>query len=360
MKKKLVTLVLLGLLLLSGGLGMLTGHRELSLGERRKLAQWPKLTGAALLSGSFTSSADKAAADQFPFREFFRRGKALYVTYVLGQPDNNGIYVTDDSAAKLDYPLSQSSLRHAIDRIQNIVDNYLSGTQVRCYYSVIPDKNYFLGNSLGYPVMDYDRLLDELSRSLSMTYLDLFETLSPEDYYRTDPHWRQECLEPVASSLARGMGLPFSSAFETVTLGRFSGAYAGQSALPLEPDSLCYLENETLRGCTAYDPVSGDPVPIYDPDKLDSRDPYDLFLGGALPLVVLENPNGPAGRELVLFRDSFGSSLAPLLAASYSKITLVDLRYMDSSLLGNYVTFSHQDVLFLYSTLLLNSSQSLR
>ena len=76
--------------------------------------------------------------------------------------------------------------------------------------------------------------------------------------------------------------------------------------------------------------------------------------------MVLENPNGPAGRELVLFRDSFGSSLAPLLAASYSKITLVDLRYMDSSLLGDYVTFSHQDVLFLYSTLLLNSSQSLR
>ena len=63
---------------------------------------------------------------------------------------------------------------------------------------------------------------------------------------------------------------------------------------------------------------------------------------------------------MVLFRDSFGSSLAPLLLQGYRKVTLVDIRYMDPKLLSNYVNFQNADVLFLYSTLVLNSSGALR
>ena len=61
----------------------------------------------------------------------------------------------------------------------------------------------------------------------------------------------------------------------------------------------------------------------------------------------------------MIFRDSFGSSLAPLLIEGYEKITLVDIRYMHSNLLPNYIEFTDQDVLFLYSTMVLNSSSML-
>ncbi|MBQ7871482.1 MAG: hypothetical protein IJ357_05025, partial [Oscillospiraceae bacterium] len=65
-------------------------------------------------------------------------------------------------------------------------------------------------------------------------------------------------------------------------------------------------------------------------------------------------------RHLILFRDSFGSSLAPLLLDSYGKITLVDLRYVSSALLDGLVDFTDADVLFLYSTTLLNSGSILK
>ena len=61
-----------------------------------------------------------------------------------------------------------------------------------------------------------------------------------------------------------------------------------------------------------------------------------------------------------MFRDSFGSSLAPLLASGYRTITLVDLRYITSAELGKYLEVTDQDVLFLYSTLLLNNSMAMR
>ena len=55
-----------------------------------------------------------------------------------------------------------------------------------------------------------------------------------------------------------------------------------------------------------------------------------------------------------------GSSLAPLLASGYAKITLVDIRYISPNLLGRFVDFGGKDVLFLYSTSVLNSSELLK
>ena len=85
-----------------------------------------------------------------------------------------------------------------------------------------------------------------------------------------------------------------------------------------------------------------------------------MYLSGARSLLTIENPNAATGRELILFRDSFGSSIAPLLVSDYAKVTLVDLRYIQSDYLGQFLTFSGQDVLFLYSTLVLNSSAAIK
>ena len=75
---------------------------------------------------------------------------------------------------------------------------------------------------------------------------------------------------------------------------------------------------------------------------------------------MIENPAATTNRELIVFRDSFGSSLVPLLVEGYAKVTLIDIRYVTSAYLGNFVDFHGQDVLFLYSTLLLNDSLALR
>ena len=67
-----------------------------------------------------------------------------------------------------------------------------------------------------------------------------------------------------------------------------------------------------------------------------------------------------ASGTLLMFRDSFGSSLVPLLAEGYARITLVDIRYVAPERLGMWLTFDNQDVLFLYSTPVLNNSETLK
>ena len=81
------------------------------------------------------------------------------------------------------------------------------------------------------------------------------------------------------------------------------------------------------------------------------------FLSGSLALVTITNPGASSDKELVLFRDSFGSSIAPLFVVAYKKITLIDIRYIHPDFLEQYMTFKDQDVLFLYSTLSLNHGE---
>lgn len=99
---------------------------------------------------------------------------------------------------------------------------------------------------------------------------------------------------------------------------------------------------------------------IYDYTKINSLDKYDIYLSGAVPIIDITNNNTSSDKELIVFRDSYGSSLIPLLIEGYKKITVIDIRYISSKILNKYIDFNDQDVLFMYSILTINNSFSIR
>lgn len=367
MKKKaknLITVITVGALLLAGLVACLA-HRpqEVSVSERRRLSQAPALTWKALADGSFWTDFDSYAVDQFPLRMPLRTLKAAIQFGVFRQSDNNGIYLIGDSVSKLEYPLKEDQVSSAAAKFTALYDANLSGTDCRVYLAVVPDKNYYLAAQNGYPALDYDALLSGLyAKAPAFTPISLFDCLSAEDYYATDPHWRQERLSGVLARLGDAMGISFAETdgYDVTAFEPFYGAYYGQSALPLAPDTLVYLGAGVLQNATVLNYETGKTGAVYEAEKLTGLDAYDVFLSGACPLMTVENPDSATDRELVLFRDSFGSSLAPLMLSGYRRITLIDTRYMDPALIANYVTFTDQDVLFLYSTTILNNSSAIR
>ena len=99
---------------------------------------------------------------------------------------------------------------------------------------------------------------------------------------------------------------------------------------------------------------------VYDLEKLTGPDAYDVFLSGASSYIEITNNNIQDNTTLIIFRDSFSSSLAPLLTPYYNKIIVVDLRYIDFNIVKEKLNFENADVLFLYSTLIINSSDILK
>ena len=166
---------------------------------------------------------------------------------------------------------------------------------------------------------------------------------------------------PTAQYLAGQMGVSLGDDYSETTLQRpYYGLYYGYAALPMQPDALTYLTSARMADYTVTNYESGRQSPVYDLDKAAGNDLYEVFLSGPVSLLTIQNPNARSHRELVIFLDSFGSSLAPLLAEGYSEITLVDIRYLPSARVGQFVDFTGKDVLFLYSTQVLNNSEALK
>ena len=362
-KAKLISIILVFCLIIGGASLWLFAKEdsEISAWERRKLQQFPEIKWESVMDGKFMKDFVSYLSDQFPMRDELRRLKAKILFNLYQQKDNGGIYIQDDSASKIDATINNSSVNHFTSRIGYLYNKYLMGSDCNVYFSIIPDKNYFLAEKGGYPHFNYDELYGVLKEELSyMTEIEIRDLLSAEDYYTTDTHWKQESILDVANEIRKVMGLSPVSDFTEKTMGDFYGVYYGQSALPLEPDTLTYLTNDELDSCTVLNFETNSETGIYNEEKYTGLDPYDVYLSGAVSVIEITNPNGEEGKELILFRDSFGSSLTPLLLSGYSKITLVDTRYIMPDMVSQFVDFTNQDVLFIYSTLLVNSSSTLK
>ena len=79
-----------------------------------------------------------------------------------------------------------------------------------------------------------------------------------------------------------------------------------------------------------------------------------MFLGGTKALLRIDNPDAQTDLELIVFRDSFGSSMVPLLVQGYKSVYVVDIRYVSPDAVEYYIETEGKDTLFLYSALILN------
>ena len=339
-------------------------RQEASEAERRPLAQMPDITAENLLNGKFMSEFEDYSLDQFPLRDTFRQVKSLFHYYVLGQKDNNDIYIADGYAVKQEYPYNPESVDHALNRFNRLYEKYLKDSGSKITMAIVPDKGYYLGETSGHLTMDYETMFDAFETGMPWAeFVDITDTLSAEDYYRTDTHWRQENLLDTAAKLAEALGVtaPKESDYTVTALERpFYGVYYGQAALPMDPDQMVVLESSLLSDCSVLDWETGKTGGVYDWARTEGKDMYEVFLSGSRSLLTIENPNASTDRELIIFRDSFGSSIAPLLVKDYAKVTLVDIRYIQIDVLDRFLTFEGQDVLFLYSTLVLNNSSTIK
>ena len=197
MKDKILSILFVLYLSLIFIINLLTPDNKISISERRKLEQIPKLTKTTILNKSFMDDLDTYIADQFILREKFREIKATTNYNVFRKLDNNKIYLYKDHIFKSDYPTNKESIDTFVKKINNI-KNYLTPNN-KTYYSIIPDKNFYLDNKK-YLNIDYNYLYNE-TKNLNYEYIEQRDILTLEDYYKTDIHWKQENLCKVIETL---------------------------------------------------------------------------------------------------------------------------------------------------------------
>ena len=358
----IVFLVLVGAMFI---LCLVLPKNGMSESERRPLKQFPDITWNGVVKASVMGDFSKYASDQIPFRDEFRGIKGVINNYVLLRGDNNGFYKHGDFIAKVSDSINEKNVGHVTSILNAVYDKVLSKGGHDISISVIPDKNHYVYAESGRIGLDFKKLEElfygKLTFADKANKVDVESLLEIEDYYYTDTHWRQEKIEDVAKALVESFGEEYVHGdYKTVTLEGFKGVYAGQSALPCKSEQLHYLTNETLENCKVQIVGDKNEKEIYFLDEFEGLDPYNVFLGGPQGIIVIDNPANTSGKELFIFRDSFGSSLTPLLVESYSKVTVLDLRNFNTELLASgLIEFTEgSDVLVILSSLALNEDNS--
>ena len=330
---------------------------DISVAERRKLATMPELTTKSLFDGTYFKKFDSYVTDQFVERDAFRKIKIDIELSTKGEYNN--LYLYDDYIIEEIFPLNSNSINNLTNKINYIKDTYLNDNS-NIYYTIIPDKNYFVNN--GNLKLNYNKLQDMMKNNLTnINYINIFDKLTLDNYYKTDTHWKEEDLFNVANTIANQMNFDITNNNNVVnTITTFKGSYAGRLSVTKDIDTIKTISNPSTLNSSVYNYETKKYTDIYDYTKINSLDKYDIYLSGAVPIIDIINNNTSSDKELIVFRDSYGSSLIPLLIEGYKKITVIDIRYISSKILNKYIDFNDQDVLFMYSILTINNSFSIR
>ena len=278
-------------------------------------------------------------------------------------------FVVGEGVYRNEKELDEKSIDRAIGKFKTFAEDYC-GEAERVFLALIPSKNGYLNAENGHLNEAEFAILQSVYDKWGSNFIDLSVCLDLEDYYRTDPHWRQERLGAVLRELGAALEFDTDTVLngdrvlsenwtEEVLTTDYIGVY-GDEVDGVPAEEMTVLHHPAMDGYIVRNGETGEEMPLYDTEKLTERDPYELFVGGPLSLVTIENPNAGNDRHVVVVRDSFGSALLPLLAQSYAKVTAVDIRYMMPNLVGNFVDFTDADVLFLYSSTVLNNSITLK
>lgn len=278
------------------------------------------------------------------------------------EEQSNNFYVADGAIYEKTGTVNENAILANTEKINKTYQQYLQNMNV--YFTIIPDKTYYLEDKLD---TDFKDVVENVESNLNrnIQYFDISSVLELEDYYKTDMHWKQENLDNVIDVIEKEMKIQNGNYeepnYEEKILGDFYGTYyKEQKENNIEPDELKYLTNEEIEKSAVYNAETESNEPVYNISKAkETGNLYDAFLSGASAIEIIKNEQSETGKKLILFRDSFGSSIAPLLINEYEEIVLIDLRYVNYTILSNYVNFSdyeNQDVLFLYSSRVINKS----
>lgn len=330
--------------------------QEYSSNEKRVLSDFPAVSAQSVFDGSFGTAFETYLSDHFPLRSFFV-GLNSYYQLMLGNNGATGIYKGADG-----YLFSKPEALNADRLTRNIgyLSTFAEKNNLNAALLAVPTAGYILDEKL--PAV-HEEYVDEeafalIQNSLAgrMPLIDMrntFRSAQEQVYYRTDHHITSAgsyfCYQAICNQF--GLQPVQRSSFAVQTSEDFYGTTYSRSGLWFtKPDTVEIWKDENLS-VKVY--VSEDGSEDWTHDglffmhHLDADDQYPVFLDGNHGYVHIRNENATGGKLLIV-KDSYAHCLTGFLAAHYSDIYMIDLRYYKLSISPLVAEKGIDSVLFVY------------
>lgn len=335
-------------------LNLFLPDKDFSEKENRSLQTLPKFSFSSLFGGTYATRFESYCSDQFALRDNWIELKAK-IELLQGKSQNNGVFLCENNRLIEPYeaPTSEQTAK------ASEAFNTLADADVPVTLAIIPTSSELYAGLLPIGVKNDSQsaVIQSVYDSSELQTVDLLSRLSEhsdEDiYYRTDHHWTSLGAWYAANALRRAWGLSgiSSDALTPRTISEeFCGTlYSSSGFFWVTPDTMQTLINVADNSCVHRYETNGteETLPVYNYEKLEIKDKYSFFLGGNIPLAIVDTGTEDTPSLLIL-RDSYSDSLVPFLMDSFSEIHLLDLRYYTGSV-KDYIEEQGVDrVLILY------------
>lgn len=333
--------------------------KDVSEGENRPLQKRPSFTLSSFADGSFMDSMEKWLSDQFPLRDKAVTFKTL-LDRTLGKKEQNGVYFGKDGFL---FEKGSEYDEERIIKTTSSMKSFIKKYGIENSAVIIsPNALELLPEYLPEFVKEESQqeMLSDIKKKLKKSgadWIDCYKILSSQEdraqlFFRTDHHWTTRAAYAVFKKLKsewelEEKGVKFK--FYTVT-DEFQGTLASSSGTDTVTDKIeiCMPEKKDMSYVAVWESQALRKATLFDKTKLNTKNKYEVFLGGNFDKVEITTNNGNM-KSLLIFKDSYANSMIPMLTPYFSKIVIVDPRYYSDEIdnLVNDNDFTH--LLFLYN-----------
>lgn len=366
--------------------------QERSENENRSLAKFPSLVNAAKLEkaenfGDFLGAVNwkyiterKEASFMDDFETFFADhlvGRDLWVegantiSRLTGKQEINGVYTVDNQMIQSFRKYDEEEVAKSIAAMNKFAERF---PEKQMSFMLVPTAQELFKDKLP----SYAGLLSEkdfidkcYSQLEGIAPIDALSYLSEHKneylYYRTDHHWTSLGAYYAYSAAAKTLGYGAyglnSFNIETVSSDFRGTLYSKTLDSSVPADSMDYYtlaNGEPKVKLTSID--NGKKTEynsLYVRDYLNVKDKYSSFTGANAPVVEITT-DVDNGKNLLVIKDSYAHALVPFLSKHYSKITMIDMRYINTGL-DSVIDFGEYDqVLFMQNVITFTEDSNLK
>lgn len=328
--------------------------KDFSAEENRTLASFPSISMAALQDASFMQGLEDWNADQFVGRNAWTSVQ-VGVNRLLNKQEFNGVFLGKD-----DY-LIQAPTEPDYEQVDaNIaaINQFVArNPDLSMNMIVVPNACTTMVDWLpkGAAVHDQQKDKELLQSDCSVPLVDvdgvISENVDQGMYYRTDHHWTTQAARLTLDAAAGSLGIEPVSDYETITVtDGFQGTLASTSGIRKSRDEIQVLvpQGADVRYTVRDSDNSSKRTSVYDSEKLQEKDKYQVFFGGNHAMVDIQT-TVKEPRRLLVVKDSYANAFVPLLIPYYNEIVMVDPRYYTDDIDTLISSKGITDVLFLYN-----------
>lgn len=279
--------------------------------ENRRLVSFPEIKKEGKWNQEWLEEAGAYFEDHFAFRPYFVTADSEIMGKIFGVSNmdtvidgkSGWLYYT---ATREDYlgadPLSERTVYNALHNL-SLLKCYVEGSGAKFLFTVAPNKNSLYGEYMPYyagqKVSDIKNieLLEPGFEKEGILYADLFAVFEEQKetlYLKRDSHWNQKGAVLAYNTILDSLGKEHDT-YETVPSIRTKTEYGDLNRM-LYPKSAVPEWNYKYEKEMSYQYVS------------DFKSVEDAWI---------QTSNEKGQGSLLMFRDSFGNTLLPLMADVY-------------------------------------------